>query len=171
MTDFDSLPIKPNIRQNILFLGFEEMTPIQELALPPALSGKDVMGQAKTGTGKTLAFAIPIIEKIKLEKKHVQALVLTPTRELALQVGLEFEKLAGSIVHVGLAYGGASINLQIDQLRRGVHVVVGTPGRIIDLIKRSVLKLEKVETLILDEADSLLIDANPRQPLPDPGTS
>ncbi|MBN2014003.1 MAG: DEAD/DEAH box helicase [Candidatus Altiarchaeota archaeon] len=156
MKDFDSLTIQPAILQNIRLLGFEEMTPIQGMALPPALEGKDIIGQAKTGTGKTLSFAIPLIEKIRLEDRFVQALVLTPTRELAVQVGLEFEKLAGSGVRVALTYGGASINSQIDLLRRGVHVVVGTPGRVIDHLKRGTLRIDRVETLVLDEADRML---------------
>ncbi len=156
MANFNSLNIRPDILQNIDLLGFEEMTPIQEMALPPALMGKDIIGQAKTGTGKTFTFAIPIIEKIRVNEKFVHALVLTPTRELAFQVGLEFEKLAGSGIHVALTYGGASINPQIDRLRRGVHIVVGTPGRVIDHIRRKTLKLNKVETLVLDEADRML---------------
>jgi ATP-dependent RNA helicase DeaD len=156
MTDFDSLGIQPDILQNIQLLGFEEMTPIQRMALPPALDGRDLLGQAKTGTGKTLAFAIPLIEKIRVEERFIQALVLTPTRELAVQVGLEFEKLAGSGIRVALTYGGASMNTQIDMLRRGVHVVVGTPGRVIDHIKRGNLRLDRVETLVLDEADRML---------------
>ena len=156
MTDFDSLAIRPDIIQNIRLLGFEGMTPIQKMVLPPALKWEDIIGQAKTGTGKTLAFAIPVIEKIRVEEKFVQALVLTPTRELAIQVGLEFEKLAGSGIRVALTYGGASIKPQIDLLRRGVHVVVGTPGRVIDHIKRGTLRLDRVETLVLDEADRML---------------
>lgn len=153
---FDSLAIRSDVLQNIQFLGFEEMMPIQEMVLPPAMEGRDVIGQAKTGTGKTLAFAIPILEKIDSNKNCVQAIVLTPTRELAVQVGLEFEKLAGSAVHIALAYGGASINLQVSQLRRGVDVVVGTPGRVIDHLKRGTLKLDAVEVLVLDEADRML---------------
>lgn len=156
MTNFNTLEIRDDILQNIQFLGFEEMTDIQELALPIAITGKDLIGQAKTGTGKTIAFAIPIIEKIKSEEKKVQALVLTPTRELAFQVGLEFEKLAGSAVHVALVYGGASINTQIDQIRRGANVVVGTPGRVMDHMRRGTLKLDGITTVVLDEADRML---------------
>jgi len=156
MKSFRSLNIRSDILQNIQLLGFDEMMPIQEMALPPALEGKDIIGQAKTGTGKTFAFAIPVIEKIGVGKRFVQAIVLTPTRELALQVGLEFEKLAGSNVIVALVYGGASIKLQIDLLRKGAHVVVGTPGRTIDHIKRGTLRLDRVETLVIDEADRML---------------
>ena len=156
MTDFDSLSVRPDILQNIRLLGFERMTPIQRMALPLALKWKDIIGQAKTGTGKTLAFVIPAVEKIRMEDKFVQTLVLTPTRELAIQVGLEFEKMAGSGIRVALTYGGASIRPQIELLRRGVHVVVGTPGRVIDHIKRGMLRLDRVETLVLDEADRML---------------
>ncbi len=156
MNSFDSLSIRPDIQQNIQFLGFEEMMPIQELALPIILAGKDVIGQAKTGTGKTLAFAIPVIQRVDPKIKAVQAIILTPTRELALQVGLEFEKVAGSAVKVTLCYGGASINPQIDSIKQGSSVVVGTPGRVIDLIKRGVLSLSQVSTAVLDEADRML---------------
>jgi ATP-dependent RNA helicase DeaD len=156
MTKFETLKIKQDIIQNIRFLGFEEMTPIQDMALPHALNGKDIIGQAKTGTGKTFAFAIPIVEKVRAQDKYVQAIVLTPTRELAIQVSKEFEKLTGSGVHVALSYGGASMSTQVDHLRRGAHVVVGTPGRVIDHIKRGNLRLDRVETLVLDEADRML---------------
>jgi ATP-dependent RNA helicase DeaD len=156
MSDFKTLKIRPGILQNILFLGFEEMTPIQEMVLPAALQGRDVIGQAKTGTGKTLAFGIPIVEKIRFEDEAVQALIMTPTRELAVQVGLEIERIAGSSTRVALVYGGASINNQIDQLRRGVHIVVGTPGRLIDHLKRRTINLSRVETVVLDEADRML---------------
>ncbi len=156
MTKFDALDIRTDILQNIRSLGFEEMLPIQEMAIPLALKGRDIIGQAKTGTGKTLAFAIPITEKIRAEASFVQALVLTPTRELAIQVATEFEKVGGRRIRVALLYGGASINAQIDRLRRGVHVAVGTPGRIIDHMDRGTLRLNKTETVVLDEADRML---------------
>lgn len=156
VSDFSSLSLSPEILQNIQFMGFTEMTPIQGMILPLALAGKDVIGQAKTGTGKTLAFAIPIIEKISVSDKYVQALVLTPTRELAVQVAAEFEKLVGSGVKVALVYGGASMSVQIGALQKGAHVVVGTPGRVIDLTKRGALKLERAKSVVLDEADRML---------------
>jgi len=156
MSEFTTLDVRPGIIQNVLFLGFEEMTPIQRMTIPAVIAGKDIMGRAKTGTGKTFAFAIPVLNKIDMEKKHVQALVLAPTRELAVQVALETEKLTGSSVKVALAYGGASINAQIQQLKDGVHIVVGTPGRVMDHIRRGTLKLGKVETVVLDEADRML---------------
>lgn len=156
MASFDSLSIRPDLLQNVQFLGFAKMTPIQEMALPLILAGKDVIGQAKTGTGKTLAFAIPVTQRIKPEKKAVQAIILTPTRELAVQVGSEFEKVAGSAVKATLCYGGASINPQIESIKKGSPVVVGTPGRVIDLIKRRVLDLSSAEVVVLDEADRML---------------
>jgi len=156
MAKFETLNIQTDIQKNIRALGFAAMLPIQEMAIPVALKGRDIIGQAKTGTGKTLAFAIPIVEKIRVEQKAVQALVLTPTRELAIQVAAEFEKVGGRNIRVVLTYGGASINTQIDMLRRGVHVAVGTPGRIIDHIERTTLRLGNVETLVLDEADRML---------------
>jgi len=156
MTKFNALNIRKDILQNIRSLGFEEMLPIQEMAIPIALTGRDIIGQAKTGTGKTLAFAIPITEKIRTDASFVQALVLTPTRELAIQVATEFEKVGGQRIRVALMYGGASITTQINQLQRGVHVAVGTPGRVIDHMDRGTLGLNKTETVVLDEADRML---------------
>ncbi|NQE04908.1 putative ATP-dependent RNA helicase [ANME-1 cluster archaeon GoMg1] len=156
MTKFNALNIRMDILQNIRSQGFEEMMPIQEMAIPLALKGRDIIGQAKTGTGKTLAFVIPITEKVRADASFVQALVLTPTRELAIQVAAEFEKIGGRRIRVALIYGGASINTQIDRLQRGVHVAVGTPGRIIDHIDRGTLRLNKTETVVLDEADRML---------------
>jgi len=156
MAEFRSLRISPGVLQNIHLMGFSEMTPIQEMVLPAALNGSDIIGQAKTGTGKTLAFSIPIVEKIRFDDKSVQALILTPTRELTVQVGEELGRVAGSSTKVALVYGGASMNTQTEALRRGAHVVVGTPGRVIDLIERGNLKLGAVKTLVLDEADRML---------------
>ena len=155
-TEFHSLELTQETLQNIMFLGFKEMTPIQSMAVFPALEGRDVIGQAKTGTGKTLAFAVPVIEKVDAQSGDVQALVLTPTRELAIQVSREFEKLAGSKVKLALIYGGASMKAQIKQLKAGSQVVVGTPGRVIDHIRRGGIDLSNVETLVLDEADRML---------------
>ncbi len=156
MEDFSSLNIRPAILQNIMFLGFDEMTPIQDMVIPIALKGRDVIGQAKTGTGKTFAFVIPILQNVDLRKKSVQAVVLTPTRELAFQVGTEFEKLAGTAVKVALVYGGAGINPQIEALKKGAQVVVGTPGRVIDHLKRGTMDLGNVGFFVLDEADRML---------------
>ena len=137
---------------------FETASPIQEQCIPLLMSGtKDVIWQAQTWTGKTAAFAIPVIEKIDPTQKHVQAIVIAPTRELASQVANEIESLAGtkrlSVVQV---YGGAPISRQLQQLRQGAHIVVGTPGRMIDMINRGKLKLNKIDFCILDEADEML---------------
>ena len=136
--------------------GYTSATEIQEKTIPLLLEGKDVIGESQTGSGKTAAFALPIIEKISGDKK-VQAIVLCPTRELALQVSKEFEALCGTKRVFTLAvYGGTSINDQVRQLRRGVQVIVGTPGRTLDLIKRKVLDLSHVKFAVLDEADEML---------------
>ncbi|MFT6331838.1 MAG: ATP-dependent RNA helicase DeaD [Lentimonas sp.] len=138
--------------------GFEEPTPIQTLTIPFLLSGdKDVVGQAQTGTGKTGAFGIPLIENIEPDAGHVQALIMAPTRELAVQVAEEISSLSPEHKTKVLAiYGGQPIDRQIDRLRRGVDIVVGTPGRIMDHIERKTLKLAKVKYVVLDEADEML---------------
>jgi ATP-dependent RNA helicase DeaD len=138
-------------------MGFKEPFPIQEKAIGPLLAGLNVIGQARTGTGKTAAFGLPLLQAVDTNKRLVQALVLAPTRELAVQITNEIRKL-GAYTGVKLVtiYGGQSINVQIDTLERGVHAVVGTPGRIIDHIKRGTLNLDSVKFLVLDEADSML---------------
>lgn len=137
--------------------GFKEPFPIQERAIGPLLAGSNVIGQAKTGTGKTAAFGLPLLQAIDTNNRQVQALVLAPTRELAVQITKEIKKL-GAFTGVNLVtiYGGQSINVQIDALKRGVHAVVGTPGRVIDHIKRGTLDLGSVKFLVLDEADTML---------------
>ena len=154
---FKDLPISLEIMRGIEELGFNNLFPIQVHAIIPLLEGKDVIGQAKTGTGKTAAFGIPLIERLNLDTKHVQALVLAPTRELAIQIAEHIGQLGR---YAGIEtlpiYGGASIRRQIVALERGVHVVVGTPGRIIDHLKRGTLNLLTVKTVILDEADRML---------------
>ncbi|MFH1056824.1 MAG: DEAD/DEAH box helicase [Candidatus Micrarchaeota archaeon] len=140
-------------------MGFQELTEVQHAAIPFVLQGEDLIAQARTGTGKTAAFAIPILHDISLKplKPFVQAIVLVPTRELAIQVGTDFKKIGkycpGRIL---VAYGGTGIDRQIDLLQKGVQIVVGTPGRIIDLIEHRALDLSKVQTFILDEADVML---------------
>lgn len=158
MTGFSALGLSEEILQALEEKGFENPTPIQELTIPILLhSDKDVVGQAQTGTGKTAAFAIPIIEKFDPNNKHIQAIILTPTRELALQVSEEFKSLKGKKkMWVTPVYGGASISMQIRDLEKGTHVVVGTPGRVIDMIDRGKLKLEHVKFVVLDEADEML---------------
>lgn len=139
-------------------MGFEEPTPIQKIAIPPALQGKDIIGQAQTGTGKTAAFGIPIMEqRPEARSKYPYAIILAPTRELAVQVSEELNKIGSRAGVVSLPiYGGQSIELQIKSLRKGVDVVVGTPGRVLDHIRRKTLVLKEVRTAILDEADEML---------------
>ncbi len=154
---FTELHLSENILKAVEKAGFEEPSPIQELTIPLALEGKDVIGQAQTGTGKTAAFGLPTLDKIDISRHVVQALVIAPTRELAVQGQEELFRFGREKgVKVRSVYGGSSIEKQIKALRSGAHIVVGTPGRLLDLIKRKALKLDHVETLILDEADEML---------------
>ena len=155
---FEDLPINDDIKRAVIEMGFEEPSPIQAQSIPVILSGKDVIGQAQTGTGKTAAFSIPILEMVDQNDKSLQAIVLCPTRELAIQVSAEIKKI-GKYMH-GVrtlpVYGGQPIDRQIKSLKSGVQVVIGTPGRVIDHINRKTLKLDKVKIVILDEADEML---------------
>ncbi|MDX8377067.1 MAG: DEAD/DEAH box helicase [Mariprofundales bacterium] len=155
---FASLELIPAVLTALSTLGYETPTPIQEQMIPHVLAGKDVIGQAQTGTGKTAAFALPLLSRIDLKVSKIQVLVLAPTRELAIQVAEAFHSYAGQMrgFHVLPVYGGQNYSLQLRQLARGVHVVVGTPGRVIDHIKRGTLKLDGLQTLVLDEADEML---------------
>lgn len=139
-------------------VGYESPSPIQAATIPPLLEGRDVLGQAQTGTGKTAAFALPILSKLDAEQRLPQALVLAPTRELAIQVAEAFQKYAAKIpgFHVLPIYGGQSYGPQLSALKRGVHVVVGTPGRVLDHMKRGTLDLSQIKCLVLDEADEML---------------
>lgn len=139
-------------------VGYEIPTPIQSQIIPLMLMGRDVLGQAQTGTGKTAAFALPLLSRIDLKKLEPQALVLAPTRELAIQVAEAFQSYASHMkgFHVLPVYGGQSYEIQLRQLKRGVHVVVGTPGRIMDHMRRKTLNLQSVTCLVLDEADEML---------------
>jgi ATP-dependent RNA helicase DeaD len=139
-------------------VGYETPSPIQAQTIPPLLEGKDVLGQAQTGTGKTAAFALPVLARIDLHKRAPQALVLTPTRELAIQVAEAFQKYAAHLrdFHVLPIYGGQHYGPQLHALRRGPHVIVGTPGRVIDHMDRGTLKLDALSCLVLDEADEML---------------
>ena len=138
-------------------MGFVEPTEVQARAIPPLRLGQDLIGQAQTGTGKTAAFGIPIVEKVDPTQRHVQALVLTPTRELCVQVTEEIRRIGVfRSLEVVSIYGGSSMERQIAALRRGAQVVVGTPGRVLDLVRRGDLRLDRVETVILDEADRML---------------
>lgn len=154
---FTEFNLSEDILSTVVTAGFETPSPIQELTIPLALEGKDVIGQAQTGTGKTAAFGLPTLQKIDIHNNTVQALVIAPTRELAVQSQEELFRFGRDKgVKVRSVYGGSSIEKQIKALRSGAHVVVGTPGRLLDLIKRKALRLDHVETLILDEADEML---------------
>src|SRR6187455_2538407 len=139
-------------------VGYETPSPIQAATIPTLLGGRDVVGLAQTGTGKTAAFALPILSRLDLKQKTPQALVLAPTRELALQVCEAFERYAAHLkgVRVLPVYGGQGYGVQLSALRRGVHVVVGTPGRIMDHLEKGTLDLSQLRFLVLDEADEML---------------
>ncbi|ARV61716.1 ATP-dependent RNA helicase [Nostocales cyanobacterium HT-58-2] len=154
---FLDLGISQERVQQLEKLGFTAPTNIQAQAIPLLLSGRDVVGQSQTGTGKTAAFSLPIIDRLDVTQKAVQAVVLTPTRELAIQVHDAISDFIGTQgLRVLAIYGGQSIDRQMLQLKRGVHMVVGTPGRVIDLLDRGSLKLDQVKWLVLDEADEML---------------
>src|SRR5512147_2264959 len=155
-TDFTSLNLRPELTQAITELGYSEPTPIQAALIPIMLTGADVIGQAQTGTGKTAAFALPILQNFN-PQRHVQALILAPTRELALQVADSMTEYGKFLkVRVLAVYGGQPYGPQISRLNRGVDVVVGTPGRLNDLIERNSLNIKHVRTVVLDEADEML---------------
>lgn len=155
---FNDIVLSESTRLALQDLGFETPTPIQAEAIPVALEGRDIIGQAQTGTGKTFAFGIPIIEQIDPENKSPQAIVVCPTRELAMQITEEFKKLLKHTkgVHVVTVYGGDSITNQIKALKRGVQIVVGTPGRILDHLSRRTLQTDNMSMVVLDEADEML---------------
>lgn len=154
---FDEVDLSKEIQRAVKDMGFEEMSPIQSQAIPSMLEGLDIIGQAQTGTGKTAAFGIPIIEKYKGGGKAPQAIILCPTRELCIQVAEEIKRLAKyrNDIFVLPVYGGQPIGRQINALKRGVQIVVGTPGRVIDHINRKTLKLGDIKTVVLDEADEM----------------
>jgi ATP-dependent RNA helicase DeaD len=157
MQNFKDLPLTPEVMKGIEELGFSNLFPIQAQAIIPLLKGKDVIGQAQTGTGKTAAFGIPMVERVNPNLKRVQGLVLAPTRELAIQVAERINRFSRySSLKVLPVYGGESINKQIRSLDRGVHIVVGTPGRLIDHLKRGTLDLSLTKNVVLDEADRML---------------
>lgn len=154
---FSELGLSEGIVKTLTEIGYEQPTPIQEETIKLALEGRDVLGQAQTGTGKTAAFGLPTIEKINAENPAIQALVIAPTRELAVQGQEELFRFGKSKgLKVRTVFGGSSIEKQIKGLKAGAHIVVGTPGRLVDLIKRKAIKLDQLETLILDEADEML---------------
>ncbi len=172
---FNEFKLSPELLKGVEDAGFTETFPIQERAIGPLLAGRNVVGQAKTGSGKTAAFGLPLLQMIDTRDRSIQALVLAPTRELAQQITADLQKLGRHTgVRVLAVYGGQSMNVQLDALRRGVQVVVGTPGRIIDHLQRGTVNLSRTRFVVLDEADRMLdmgfiddvntiLDAAPRE--------
>lgn len=155
---FEELGLSPEILKAIKHMGFEEASPIQAKAIPAVREGKDIIGQAQTGTGKTAAFGIPLLEKIDIKSKKLQAIVLCPTRELAIQVADEIRNL-GKFMHgikVLPIYGGQEIVKQIRSLKSGTQLIIGTPGRVMDHMRRKTIKMDDIHTVVLDEADEML---------------
>ena len=157
-TDFSSLNLNDDLLKNLSSLGYQNMTPIQALSLPDILAGKDVIGQGKTGSGKTAAFGLGLLEKLNVKRFRIQSLILCPTRELADQVAKEIRKLARAIhnIKVLTLCGGTPFGPQIGSLEHGAHIIVGTPGRVEEHVIKGTLKLDNLEILILDEADRML---------------
>ncbi|WP_281288124.1 DEAD/DEAH box helicase [Bacillus rubiinfantis] len=154
---FEELGISQATLKAVLRMGFEEATPIQAETIPLSLGNHDVIGQAQTGTGKTAAFGIPLVEKVNKEFEAIQGIIIAPTRELAIQVSEELYKIgAGKRVRVLPIYGGQDIGRQIRSLKKAPHIIVGTPGRLLDHINRKTIRLDHVQTVILDEADEML---------------
>ena len=155
---FEELDIRPEIFRAVQDMGFEEATPIQAQAIPVVMTGVDMIGQAQTGTGKTAAFGIPLLQKVDPENRKVQALVLCPTRELAIQVAEELRNLAKYMhgVKVLPIYGGQDMSRQIRSLKGGVKIIIGTPGRVMDHMRRHTIRLNDLHTVVLDEADEML---------------
>jgi len=153
--DFD---LDPRLNEGIRRSGYDEPTPVQEKVIAPAMEGRDIIGSAQTGTGKTAAFVLPILHRLLKEKRsHVSALIVTPTRELAEQINDNIDILkSGTGIRSATVYGGVGANPQIKALRDGVDIIVACPGRLLDLINQGYVKLDKVETLVLDEADRML---------------
>ena len=159
MMTFQELELKPEIIRAITEMGFEKPTPVQGGAIPIVLENKaDLIALAQTGTGKTAAFGLPVINEVRLEDRFTQVLVLCPTRELCMQIARELDNFSKYMegLRILSVYGGANIQPQIDKLKKGVQIVVGTPGRTLDLIKRKALKVDQIEWLVLDEADEML---------------
>ncbi|MCC7199632.1 MAG: DEAD/DEAH box helicase [Gammaproteobacteria bacterium] len=155
---FADLGLSPQVLAALADVGYESPTPIQAATIPVMLTGQDLLGQAQTGTGKTAAFALPLLSMIEVERREPQAMVLVPTRELAIQVAEAFQKYAGRLpgFHVLPIYGGQSYVPQLNALKRGTHVIVGTPGRVMDHIDRGTLNLSTMRCVVLDEADEML---------------
>jgi len=157
-TSFRTLALSPALLSVVEELGFSALTPIQAGAIPPLLAGQDVVGMSQTGSGKTVAFALPILQRLAAEPRELRAMILCPTRELSAQVAREFRKLGRYLpgLSVLVLAGGEPVRGQKDSLNRGVHVVVGTPGRVLDQLRRRHLKVHGVQTVVLDEADRML---------------
>jgi ATP-dependent RNA helicase DeaD len=157
MLNFSEFGLSSNVIKAIATMGFEETTPIQEATIPPVLAGRDIIGRAQTGTGKTAAFGIPLVEKIETEAEHIKGLVVTPTRELAVQVAEEINRIGQfKGVRALPIYGGQDINRQIRVLKNKPQIIVGTPGRLMDHMRRKTIRLHQVEMVIFDEADEML---------------
>ncbi|MEJ2415545.1 MAG: DEAD/DEAH box helicase [Exilibacterium sp.] len=158
VNSFSELALATPVLKAITAIGYEQPSPIQAESIPLLLEGRDILGIAQTGTGKTAAFALPLLSKLDLKLLQPQVLVLAPTRELAIQVSEAFQRYANELkgFHVLPIYGGQDMRGQLRQLKRGVHVVVGTPGRIIDHLRRASLTLDKLQAVVLDEADEML---------------
>ncbi len=157
-TSFTTIPLREELQKNIISLNYTEMTPIQSQSLPLMLDNKDIIAQAKTGSGKTAAFGLALLNKLKVDIYAVQALVLCPTRELAEQVSVALRQLARLLPNVKVLNlsGGLPLRPQMDSLRHGAHIIVGTPGRVLKHLEKETLSLNRLETLVLDEADRML---------------
>ncbi|MBY6272959.1 MAG: ATP-dependent RNA helicase, partial [Bacillaceae bacterium] len=157
MVKFQDFQLSPSILKSLKRIGFEETTPIQEQSLPFSLAGRDIIGQAQTGTGKTAAFGIPMVERTDARVKAPQGLVIAPTRELAIQVSEELHKIGyDKKVQVLAVYGGQDIQRQIRALKKQPAIIVGTPGRLLDHMNRKTVDLSRIRTVVLDEADEML---------------
>src|ERR1700736_2308605 len=159
MKTFSELPLSPALRANLAKQNFAQPTPVQSEAIPPALAGRDVIATAQTGTGKTLAFVIPVLERLAkcASEPGIGALILTPTRELALQINEVFGTLSvGTGIRTAVAIGGMSEQSQLQNIRKGAQVLIATPGRLCDFLDRKLVKLRSARILVLDEADRML---------------
>jgi len=158
LSDFTSLGIQDRYLKKLREIGIVQPTPIQEQAIPFVLSGKDVIAQAQTGTGKTFAFILPLLQQLDLNANYVQALIIAPTRELALQITEETEKLITdrNVIRVLALYGGQDVEKQLKKLQKNVQLIIGTPGRLLDHIRRGTIDLSRLSSLVLDEADQML---------------
>ncbi|MCB1214329.1 MAG: DEAD/DEAH box helicase, partial [Deltaproteobacteria bacterium] len=156
--NFAELGLSSPLLANLKKIGYQSPSPIQAKSIPYLLKGQDLVGQAQTGTGKTAAFALPLLSRLNFEQREPSILVLTPTRELAIQVAKAFQVYGSSLKKLKAlpVYGGASMREQIQQLKKGVDIVVGTPGRLMDHLRRGTLQLDKIKALVLDEADEML---------------